>query len=215
MSVQPVRSQASRDGRTLALSIVDTRIASAQFSGGASERERQILRAVSEAMLKRSLRDAADHAVIAAADRLLAQGLLTRPLGIALPTALSGELARAQDLIRALFRATPAAHATTSWNNEDHGISTRWRTCSEAHKRAAIEAVLHEYLAQRGFSATAIVATTIDRHERIDVSFASEIEPAAQGELLFCFERLLRARTGERLEVFVSPRKDLNRLRRL
>lgn len=206
----------SLDGRSVSVSLSESKIAGVAFSGSSSEKEKAVLDAVGEAMIGFTLREATEHAAIYAANALTAKGLLRRPAGIGLPKAMGPEMALAEALLRALYRAAPLPPLKPDdWNFEDRGPTPAWVARERKDKVATVRGLLGTFLTGAGVGQDAIAVVDIDKYERIDVRFSEIVPIGVKPKMLMDFERFLRTQTGERLEVFVTEMKDLNRIRRL
>ena len=204
------------DGRRLTVGLSGNRVVWARHSGAANDAEAAVLLRTCEEMTGHTLREAAEHAAIYAADALARAGKLPRAPGISLPRALSPEIARAEALAREIYRNSPFREADAStWNFEDRGLSMKWTAQDKQEKLAAVRTLLVEFLRDRKLADDAFSIVEIDQYERIDVSFDGKVPVSEKPGMLMDFERFLRRHTGERLEVFVTEMKDLNRIRRL
>ncbi len=204
------------DGRRLTVGLAGNRVVWARYGGAANAGEATVLQRTCDEMTGHTLREAAEHAAIYAASALARDGKLPRVPGISLPRALSPDIARAEALAREIYKNSHFRENDAGiWNFEDRSLSMIWTTQGKQEKITAVRKLLAEFLKDRKLAADAFSIVEIDQHERIDVSFDSTVQVSEKPGMLMDFERFLRRHTGERLEVFVTEMKDLNRIRRL
>jgi hypothetical protein len=211
-----VRSiSASLDGRGLSIGVRDGKVLWARHEGSADAREAAILQQVCDAMIGYTIREAAEHSAIYAAEALARAGVVNRPAGIALPGTMAPELARAEALARLVYKESGERPRPEDWNFEDRGLSAGWAAREKTAKAKEVRALLGEFLSTHRLAPDAFTIVDIDKFERIDVRFSESVPVGEKPKMLMDFERFLRDRTHERLEVFVTEMKDLNRIRRL
>lgn len=204
------------EGRHLTVGLLDQMVVSAIFEGAETPREANVLNALAARMKGVSFREAAEHAAVYATRDLLENGLLVRPTGVALTCNAGSELVRAECLLRQTYLAWRGeAPADNDWNFEDRGLSATWLGLLREEKLTVARKHLATFLQQRTMLPSTFVISELDKHERINVRFGDDVPVAVKPGLLMEFEHYLRKHTGERLEVFVSEMKDLNRIRRL
>lgn len=191
-------------------------VATIRFAGYPAE-DAEILKTMEDCCLGVSLREAADHAAIYATHRLVNSGTVPRGNGVVLPGNASPALVRAQRLLRQVYgsRVQGIPASEEDWNFEDRGLSHAWVSQGKGAKASRIRACLAEFCAREAMAPELLAIVDIDKYDRIDVRFAEEVSVQLKPKLLMAFERYLRLQTGERLELFVSEMKDLNRIRRL
>lgn len=203
-------------GRHLTVGLLDQTVVSAVFEGAETSREAEILNVLAARIKGVSFREAAEHAAVYATRDLLEKGLLLRPTGVVLTCNAGSELALAEHLLRQTYLAWRGeAPADNDWNFEDRGLSPSWLGLPREEKLSVARQHLTAFLQRHTMSPSTFVISELDKHERINVRFGEEVPVAVKPGLLMDFEHYLRKHTGERLEVFVSEMKDLNRIRRL
>ena len=161
-----------------------------------------------------SLREAAEHGAIFAVSKLVKEQPL-RGQGIYMPASVSPILGHAQALVRQGYRESLGDSLPKNWNFEDRGISSVWRQQDVTQKKERISVVLKDYLVERNLSANVLELLEIDIYERLFFCFHEGVSVDEKPELLLGLEIHLQDVFGERLEVFLSEMKDLNKIRRL
>ncbi|TSA57401.1 MAG: hypothetical protein D4R39_02430 [Methylophilaceae bacterium] len=214
---QMVSLEVGHHGRTLSITLKSEKVDSARFSGTIGDVEKAVMSSVCKAMVGYSLREATEHSAVYAVKALISNGILRRPPGIALPSAMGQELALADILIGKIRQEAWAVGllAGDGWNFEDRGLSQQWTGKGGKEKVAEIRAQLKKFLLDRGDSADSISISEIDRYDRINVHFSETVPISKKPKMLMDFESYIRDCIGERLEVFVTEMKDMNRIRRL
>lgn len=205
------------EGLSVKVELAGGKVISAIFEGASGKFESAILRAVEDCIVGASLREAAEHAAIYAVGRIIDLGPVSSVNGVRLPSNVSPCLARAERLIRNLYRSWKMNGSVIAegWNFEDHGLSEAWVVRTRDDKLSNIKTLLIEYLAANALADDVLSIIDIDKLDRIDLRFGDQVSVQMKPKLLMDFERFLRVRTGERLEVFVAELKDLNSIRRL
>jgi hypothetical protein len=204
------------DGRRLTVGLLGNRVVWARHEGAINADEAAVLQRTCDEMTGYTLREAAEHAAIYAASALVRDGKLLRAPGISLPRAVSSDLARAEALAREIYRNSPFREEdANTWNFEDRGLSIKWTAQGKQKKIAVVRELQMEFFRDRKLADGMFSIVDIDQHERIDVSFEATVPVSEKPGILMDFERFLRRSTGERVEVFVTEMKDLNRIRRL
>lgn len=210
------RLRAEDDGRRLTLVLRRGRIASARHEGVSDPAEARVFDAFCQVLEGLPIQEAADHAGHHVMARLRAPGEAPPVPGIVTPWNADSLYRRPMHLIRRIradyATGRPEASVENFWNP---AISKDWLRLDEAAQLARIDGILGEFLADRGLSPGSLVAVGVEHNIRVLLAFSQAVGYERKPALLMAFERALRTRTGDRLEVFAEEMADGNRIRRL
>jgi hypothetical protein len=210
------RLQAEEDGRRLTLVLRRGKIVGATHEGVADPAEARVFDAFCEVLNGLPIQEAADHAghhVMARLER--PDGAPPVP-GIVTPWNADPLYRRPMSLIRRIradhAAGRPSAGTENFWNP---AISKDWLRLDEADQLTRVDEVLNDFLAERGLAPGSLVAVGVEHNIRVLLAFSDSVGYQLKPALLMAFERELRARSGDRLEVFAEEMADGNRIRRL
>jgi hypothetical protein len=210
------RLQAEDDGRRLSLVIRKGRIVSAVHDGVSDPAEARVFDAFCEILAGLPIQEAADHAGHHVMARLDGPDRAPPVPGIVTPWNADPLYRRPMRLIRRIrdqHAARRDSHSTGNFWNPT--IAKDWLRLDEAAQLARVDEILGEFLADRGLPPDGLAAVGVEGNVRVFLSFAETVGYERKPALLMDFERRLRARTGDRLEVFAEEMADGNRIRRL
>src|SRR5581483_3442988 len=212
---------ATEDGVTLSVSVASGNktglVAGAryQLADGAPEIT-GVLEVFSATIEGLPLQEAADHGTVHACERL--RQSIAAPLvkGIHTPASMGTAFRRCNRLIRniaAQFRAAIGdGNNRNFWNPP---LSRGWRLQAAGEQLAVLQAVVAEFCAESSVAAGSICAVRVEKARGGVIDFSEDFAAARKPRALMQLERLVRARTGEMLEIFMEELKDNNRIRRL
>ncbi|HEX9767793.1 MAG TPA: hypothetical protein VGA50_01350 [Kiloniellales bacterium] len=210
------RLQAEDDGRRLTLVLRRGKIVSARHEGAADPAEARVFDAFCQVLEGLPIQEAADHAGHHAMARLKQPDGAPPVPGIVTPWNADPLYHRPMRLIRRIradhAARQPAASVENFWNP---AISKDWLRLDEADQLARVDRILDDFLAERGLAPGSLVAVGVEHNIRVLLAFSEAVGYQRKPALLMAFERELRARTGDRLEVFAEEMADGNRIRRL
>jgi hypothetical protein len=184
------------------------------FDGLTDAQEIEFSRLLATRSVGFSLRHAAEHAVVHAMDDFLGLYPEKRAKGIVTLRSLGAWAQAPTALIRQIY-SQHASSKDTGWNFESLVLTTEWVAQQRSQKLEKLRTWGADFSTGQKLDSDAVRVTDIDRFERVSVEFADSVEVPAKPKLLMGFERYLRHVSGEQLEVFLTDRKDLNRIRRL
>ncbi len=212
---------ATEDGVTLSVSVASGNktglVASAryQLSAGAPD-IKGVLEVFAATIEGVPLQEAADHGTVHACERL--RRSIATPLveGIHTPASMGTAFRRCNRLIRdiaAQFHASIGdGNNRNFWNPP---LSRGWRLKSVGEQLAILQAIVHEFCAANDYTDGNIRIARIEKTRRVVIDFSEDFAAAGKPRALMQLERLVRARTGEMLEIYMEELKDNNRIRRL
>lgn len=210
------RLSAEEDGRRLTLVLSRGKVLSATHDGVADPAEARVFDAFCQVLAGLPIQEAADHAGHHVMARLKRPDGPPPVPGIVTPGNADPLYRRPMRLIRRIradhAAGRPSAGTENFWNP---AISKDWLRLDEADQLTRVDEVLDEFLAERGLAPGSLVAVGVEHNIRVLLAFSDAVGYELKPGLLMAFERMLRARTGDRLEVFAEEMADGNRIRRL
>ncbi len=210
------RLTAEEDGRRLTLVLRRGKVLSATHGGVADPAEARVFDAFCRVLTGLPIQEAADHAGHHVMVRLKRPDGTPPVPGIVTPWNADPLYHRPMRLIRRIRAdhavGRPSAGTENFWNP---AISKDWLRLDEADQLARVDEMLGEFLAERGVAPGSLVAVGVEHNIRVLLAFSDVVGYELKPGLLMAFERELRARTGDRLEVFAEEMKDDNKIRRL
>ena len=207
---------AEDQGRRLSLVLRKGRIVDATHDGVDDPAEAHVFDAFCEILSGLPIQEAADHAGHHVLARLGAPDRAPPVPGIVTPWNADPLYHRPMRLVRRIRAEHAERHASRSTENFwNPTISKDWLRLDEAAQLARIDEILAAFLADRGLPPDSLAAVGVEGNVRVFLTFAEAVDYARKPALLMDFERTLRARTGDRLEVFAEEMADGNRIRRL
>lgn len=212
---------ATEDGVTLSISVASGNktglIQSARYQlSGVTLDIKGLLEVFAATIEGLPLQEAADHGTIHTCDRLRENVAGPLVKGIHTPASMGTAFRRCDRLIReiaAQFHASVGDRNNRNFWNPP--LSRGWRLKSASEQVAVLQTIAEEFCAAAGFPAASIRVGRLERSRRVVIDFSEDFAAAKKPGVLMHLERLVRTRTGERLEVFMEELKDNNRLRRL
>lgn len=103
----------------------------------------------------------------------------------------------------------------TDTNFFDRPYSAAWNKLDMDGKRDHVVPHIESFKVTHGIPTGAFELVQIDQYDRLFVVFADDVPVWEKPAMLMDLERWLRAKTGERIELFTEVVKDANRIRRL
>ena len=213
---------ATEDGFTLSVSVASgnktglIQSARYQLSGAAPDIIKGLLEVFAATIEGLPLQEAADHGTIHTSDQLRQNVAAPLVKGIHTPASMGAAFRRCDRLIReiaAQFHASVGDRNNRNFWNPP--LSRGWRLKSASEQVATLQTIAEEFCVAGGFPAGSIRVGRLERSRRVVIDFSEDFAAAKKPGVLMHLERLVRTRTGERLEVFMEELKDNNRLRRL
>ena len=195
---------------SIRVTLVDSLVENISFEG--AQAQDPILEKYIQHCIGYSLRECAEHsAMYVVHDSRQAEG---RPPHQGIDCVEPGTvLERAQSLLRQALQQHSAQ--IRDWNFEDRGLTSQWKSQSEAQQQKILNNITQQYLEARGYTKADLSLVQIDQYGRLFYKFSVNVPVTAKPGLLMGLEREFQKILRERLEVFLTEMKDQHKLRRL
>lgn len=165
----------------------------------------------------RPLREVLDHGT-ECTELQLRKSRQARPCaGVVLPNNAHPLISQMHKLVKSMRSQCTVFEDSwsTSYNEYDEGVSPEWAAHSSSTRVRLIEAVFSEFKALHANDIQALNLVRIDGEVRLHVSLTSSAASDHVSALVARLEETIRDRLDPRLELFLEPKRDQNKLRRL
>ena len=208
--------EAAENGTRLELAVCRGKIVHAAHRGAQDPAQRAVLDTFCRVVEGLPMQEAADHAGHHAVARLRDPDADSPVSGILTPWNAGDLFHEPIRLLRAAHSDYRARHGIESaenlWNPT---ISKDWLRLDESAQIAHLAPVLKDFLAAEALAPGDAQVVAVEHNIRVVLAFADHVEFDRKPQFLMDFERVIRAATGDRLEVFAEEMKDSNKIRRL
>ena len=191
-------------------------IETAAHSGASTVAGAAVLDALCEELPGMTVQEAAEHGAIRLEFRLRATPSARPVRGIVLPRNADPVFALPERLLRALGANYRERTATRFGDNTfTRRIDAGWLARSDEDKRALLNALLAERIADLGLAPGDAEVASVEHQVRATIAFGENVPIDAKPRFLRAFERLAHDTVEPSIQVFMSEVKDANKLRRL
>lgn len=208
--------EAAENGTRLQLAVCRGKILHAAHQGAKDPAQQAVLDTFCGVVQGLPMQEAADHAGHHVVARLRDPDAHAPVPGILTPWNADGLFHEPMRLLRAAQADYRARHGIESvenlWNPT---ISKDWLRLDEPAQIAHLTPVLSDFLAAEALAPGDAQVVAVEYNIRVVLAFAEHVKFDRKPRLLMGFERMIRAATGDRLEVFAEEMKDSNKIRRL
>jgi len=181
------------------------------YHGKISDLQRTLLEGLSTIIENKPLIEACQHGVIYLEFELRDHSAVAPVRGIVTPEnahPMFGFLVQLSQGILADYRRSTGFDSTR--NYFDQPVSENWKALDQTEKENRIRAALVQHPAGRG-----VELVRMESQKRVVVGFLEELGGREKQSRLFQLEDFLKNRLEPTLQIYVEPKVDLNKLRRL
>jgi hypothetical protein len=208
-----VLAQATHKGITLTALVEPTKhtVKNIAYQGGATEVQRGLLEALCQLMVGKPILECSDHAVIFLEFELRDHSLPRPVPGIVTPENADAMFALPTGLVRALladYRNKTGFKSTE--NFYDQPISEQWRVLSADERMKQVQNAISQHPDGEG-----VTVMQLETPKRVVVGFRDALDAATKQDRLMMLEDHLKRTLEPTLQLYMEPRPDANRIRRL